>query len=113
MDEKNYEICGVKSVNNKWIKNFTKNLKKKIKLNKLILFGSRARNEHITYSDYDIVVISDDFKEMPPFERVSFVLKFWEGDRALEPLCYTPKEFKNNKSLIIEEIKKDGKEIVI
>jgi predicted nucleotidyltransferase len=109
MDEKDYEICGVKPVDYKWINDFIKNLNKKINLKKIILFGSRARNEHITYSDYDVVIISDDFKDMKPFERMSFILKFWDGKRALEPLCYTEKEFEKNKSIIGEEIKKYGK----
>lgn len=109
MDEKDYEICGVKSVNYKWINRFIKKLKKKINLEEVILFGSRAREEHITYSDYDIVVVSEEFKNMPPFERASFVLSFWDGDRPLEPLCYTKEEFEKSKSIILQEIKKYGK----
>lgn len=109
MDEKDYEICGVKPVNYKWVNNLIKNLNKKLSLKKIILFGSRARDEHITYSDYDVVIISDDFRNMKPFNRVSFILKFWNGDRTLEPLCYTEEEFEKNKSIVVEEIKKDGK----
>ncbi|MHA1252567.1 MAG: nucleotidyltransferase domain-containing protein [Candidatus Helarchaeota archaeon] len=34
-------------------------LKNHYKITALILFGSRARNDHLPYSDYDILIIAD------------------------------------------------------
>jgi len=59
---------------------------------KVIVFGSYARDEADDLSDVDLVVIKET-KE-PFFERIKHVLKILDLDRAVDVLVYTPNEFK-------------------
>ena len=59
----------------------------------MILFGSRARNEHLLESDVDVLIVSDRFANVKWPRRVGDVAELWDGLVALEPLCYTPEEF--------------------
>ena len=77
-----------------------KNLNEKFKIEKAMLFGSRAKDEWLMTSDVDILIVSDDFKEMPMQERMAKVMEFWNEDIDLEPLCYTNEEFSRKKAQI-------------
>lgn len=107
------ELCGVEPVNKVWLDRLIEGLYKDahICLEKVILFGSRVVNEHITWSDYDLCLISHDFKDMKPWERMEMVLREWQGERPLEPVCYTPEEFETLDLSLIEEIKIHGRVI--
>lgn len=63
---------------------------------RIILFGSRTRDEADEYNDYDIIVIKQTDK--PFMERlkdmIPYLVKF-EG--TAEILVYTPEEFENMK----------------
>ena len=70
-----------------------------ISLNQVIVFGSRAREDYTKNSDIDIMMISEDFKEIKSAERPKeFYLK-WDYDKLPEPefICYTPSEYQKNK----------------
>ncbi|MBN2151590.1 MAG: nucleotidyltransferase domain-containing protein [Candidatus Lokiarchaeota archaeon] len=77
------------------IREFASRIKEKLPIDRIILFGSRARGDNFRNSDYDIIVISEYFSDMRFSERIALVLDFWDGyPLELEPICYTPKEFK-------------------
>lgn len=82
------------------LKQFKKNLHKKYKIQKAILFGSRARGDWLLTSDIDIILISDDFTSIPFRRRMADVLQYWDEDIDVEILCYTPDEFKRKKKEI-------------
>ena len=65
-------------------------LQQKIKLNAVILFGSRARGDFIQMSDFDVVVVGA-FQD-PYFERLEWVGQL-APNVALDLFCYTPQEF--------------------
>lgn len=67
-------------------------LQKRINLNSVILFGSRARGDSMQKSDYDIVVIGT-FQE-PYLERLEWVGQL-TPEIALDLFCYTPQEFES------------------
>jgi len=94
-------------------KQFFKRLKKKFDIKKLILFGSRARGDNLKSSDYDFLVVSDDFKEQPFIFRASELYDFWDENVDFEPLCYTVKEFEKKKKQIgiVQQAVKEGIEI--
>ncbi|MDO8610782.1 MAG: nucleotidyltransferase domain-containing protein [bacterium] len=48
---------------------FTKRVQNKYKPEKIILFGSYAQGKATKYSDVDILVISQSFKDIDPFKR--------------------------------------------
>ena len=93
-----------------------KKFKKKINLagSKFIFFGSRAKGNFHKESDFDIIVISDSFKNILWYKRaVDFQLN-WDYDFSLEILCFTEDEFKKlqkNRWGVVREAIKTGIEI--
>lgn len=77
----------------KIIKEFSKKLAKAFSISKIIFFGSRARGEEEKFSDIDLIIVSDDFKDMDFFERVSKMYDYWTEEIPVDFLCYTKKEF--------------------
>lgn len=108
MREDTDELCGVQAVNEDWVQGLVTSLSKAIQVERVLLFGSRAKGEHTAWSDYDLCVISPDFKEMKPWERMELVLSHWGGERALEPICYTPHEFETINFSLVHEIRQNG-----
>lgn len=53
--------------------------------------------------------VSENFIGMKPWGRMELVLSHWEAERALEPICYTPKEFERlDDHSLVREIKEKG-----
>lgn len=81
---------------------------------KVILFGSYAKGEITTESDFDILIIKRTRKK--PSERIAEALQVvWGNVPHIEPLILTPKEFKRaikeNRFFITQEILKHGRVI--
>ena len=74
MDEREYIIKGIKK--------FVKKVNKDFHIEKIILFGSRAGKKYFKDSDVDIIIVSDNFKGLDFFERVSKMYSYWELDYA-------------------------------
>jgi len=97
----------------KSIKIFIERVKENFKPQKVIIFGSFAREENNKYSDVDFIVISKKFAEIPEEKRLDYL---YELTKDLYPdfhvFGYTPYEFETvSKLSILEEIKKTGKVI--
>lgn len=57
------------------------------------LFGSRARGDWHRGSDCDVLVVSERFAGVHPFERPLMVYDLWDGPVSVEPFCATREEF--------------------
>jgi hypothetical protein len=79
-------------------KKLVSRLSKDYNIQKSILFGSRARGDNFNSSDYDLILVSDDFKGVFFPKRMAEVYKYWDEDVDLEPLCYTLEEFDTKKA---------------
>ena len=93
----------------KKLKQFLKLLTKNIKVNEIILFGSRADGTSNNESDIDLIIVSDDFEGKNFFERVSMMYDYWNIDLPVDFLCYTTKEFNKLKkgiTIVSEALKK-------
>lgn len=91
------------------LKNFLINLSQDIKIENILLFGSRAEGKFNKHSDVDLIIVSPDFEGMNFFERVSKMYDYWEIDLPVDFLCYTPKEFNKLKkgiTIVSEALKK-------
>jgi len=73
---------------------FLARIRKALRPDRVILFGSRARGDHRPDSDFDLLVVSRDFRGVPWVERPAMVLALWDLPFDLEALCLTPAEFK-------------------
>jgi len=95
------------------IERFIKRVKKAIRVEKVIVFGSRARGDYLEDSDVDMVIVSGDFEGVPFYERMDRLILLWESPLDLEVLCYTPEEFemKQKEIGIVSQALKEGIEI--
>ncbi|HEX6972569.1 MAG TPA: nucleotidyltransferase domain-containing protein [Limnochordia bacterium] len=75
------------------LKGFVRRVHEQFPLTKAVLFGSRARGDHLRDSDYDLLLVSPSFAGIPFTDRMSAVYRLWPWDATLEPFCYTPEEF--------------------
>jgi len=99
---------------NREIGAFVEKLKKKINIERVIVFGSRARGDYLEDSDVDLIIISKDFEGVSFYERMDKLILLWESPLDLEALCYTPEEFEQKKKEIgiVAEAVKEGIEII-
>ncbi len=95
------------------VKAYKKKLQGEIDVAKVIFFGSRTRNDYHDNSDFDLVIVSDDFHGAPWYKRAANLYLMWEEDDPLELLCYTPEELdrKKNQPGIISEAVNKGVEV--
>lgn len=99
----------ITSVINNYILRLTDS--EKIPIKKVIVFGSQVKGTKRKWSDIDVCLISSAF--VNPMETMQFLLAKREKEEVLaglEPIGFTPKDFKEGGSLI-EEIKKTGVEL--
>lgn len=92
------------------IRNYVKELEKKIFVKKIILYGSYAYGKPHPGSDVDLVIISPDFEKIKPLERLEMLSLATRKDRApIEAIGYTPEEFAKAESYIfLDYIVKNG-----
>ncbi len=88
---------------------FIRLIRKNFKPSKIILFGSRAYGEPQVFSDYDFIIVSDEFAHVHWLDRISGIVIHWDSDKPIDVLPYTPKEFADkmvNSSFIREAARK-------
>jgi hypothetical protein len=89
-------------------------LSKKIRVERVIVFGSRARGDFMETSDLDLLVVSPDFKGKDHLERAKFLQKIWNAVNTtplkLEAFGYTEEEIRKMKSYspFIRKIMRNG-----
>ena len=60
---------------------------------RVLLFGSRARDDWKRGSDCDIIAVSLRFGHMDRIERYNALFDLWDGPVDIEPVAVTPSEF--------------------
>ena len=95
------------------LKEFRKELSRNIQIEKLILFGSRAYGKPGRWSDFDLIIVSPNFRKKKSFKRSVGFYKYWKLDYPVDFLCYTPEEFNKLKKqvTIVKEAVENGIEI--
>ena len=96
------------------INEYASELKKRIHISKIILFGSAARGKMTENSDIDIIVLSQDFKKMGFLKRLTLLSHARVGKTrkiAMDIFGYTPEEAKNlsRSSSMLKEALTQGK----
>jgi predicted nucleotidyltransferase len=97
------------------IERFLNRVKQAIRVEKVIVFGSRARGDYLTDSDVDLIMVSRDFEGVPFYERMDKLILLWESPLDLDVLCYTPEEFKMKKEeiCIVKQAVEEGMVIAV
>jgi predicted nucleotidyltransferase len=67
---------------------------------RVILFGSRSRDDWHRHSDCDILIVSEEFDGMPVFRRPLHqdLDRAWDGPVSLSVVCHTSEEFERSKA---------------
>ena len=96
------------------MKKFAKRVRKEFSDAQIYLFGSRAKNDELADSDFDILVVSKGFEGVQFFERPVKMYDYWEEKEPIDAFCYTPKEFLEKKRLIgfVSEALKEAKRVI-
>jgi len=79
---------------------------------KVILFGSQAKNSSDSYSDIDLIIIKNTRKLF--LDRIKDVLGIIKPNFAIDILVYTPGEFQkmiSEGNPFLEHVLKEGKVI--
>ncbi|MBI4450460.1 nucleotidyltransferase domain-containing protein [Candidatus Woesearchaeota archaeon] len=95
------------------LKNFKKKIESHHKIDKLILFGSRASGKATMGSDVDLLIVSKEFRGKDAFDRPYHFYLDWDLDYSVDFLCYTPSEYKrlSRQITIAREVARTGIEI--
>lgn len=86
-----------------------------VRVKKIILYGSHALEKAGEDSDIDLVVVSDDLKDMDLWERLCLLGRARIGIKSpMEILGFTEEEFQEEHSgtFIGDEIKAKGIEVI-
>ncbi|HHT9132397.1 MAG TPA: nucleotidyltransferase domain-containing protein [Candidatus Tripitaka californicus] len=92
------------------LRDFVKELKEKLPVHEVFLYGSFATGNIHEGSDIDLIIVGD-FKERF-VERIGKILEM--TDLPVEPLVYTPEEFKamqEGRNPFIMEVLRSGKKL--
>jgi predicted nucleotidyltransferase len=92
------------------LRTFLARLQDRFRPSLVVLFGSRARQDHLVDSDVDLLIVSEAFEGMGWRDRILRVIELWDGRVSLEPLCYTPEEFerRSREICIVREALREG-----
>ncbi len=80
---------------------FLSRLEKELEPELVLLFGSRARGDSRTGSDYDLIVVSEKFEGMRWRDRVSCLIKVWNRNETVDLIPYTRAEFDRKRDNFI------------
>jgi len=97
----------------KKLKLFKSRANNNMRLQRMILFGSRVKGKKGKDVDIDLVIVSSQFKNLDFFERGAKMYDYWNLDYPVDFLCYTPEEFNKLKKqiTIVREAVREGIEI--
>ena len=70
-------------------------LGKRMRVDVVLLFGSRAYGRPTKYSDVDLIVVSPAFRGVKFRKRPVELYDYWDIDLPVDLLCYSPEEFKS------------------
>jgi len=91
---------------------YIQTLKENIPVEAVVLFGSRARNEALKGSDFDLAVVSDFFEGKNRLERMEFLLELWKHPEPAEIFGFTVPEFSRADRPLLWEIIEYGRPLV-
>lgn len=94
---------------------YIKGLKEdKLPIEKVILYGSYAKGTQHKWSDVDVCVVSPKFKNaFDALEYLWSMRKVFNMKYTVEPIGFSPNDFKDKYSSLINEIKEHGIEIPV
>lgn len=89
---------------------FVQKIRDRYRPQKILLFGTRARQESTSASDYDLLIVSEAFEGTQLTDRATPIYRQWPLWAGLDCLCLTPAEFERSRQRIsiVREIDREG-----
>lgn len=89
-----------------------------VELNRIVLFGSYAKNEQSLNSDIDLIIVSKNFRNSTYFKRIDKVLNLNAAlvktiKKPFDVLLYSDIEWNDSATMMIREAKKNGKTLFV
>jgi predicted nucleotidyltransferase len=78
------------------LRDFARTLEQQHGAERVLLFGSRAQHRARPDSDYDLIIVSPQFRHVERVDRARGLRQLWYaagGDGPMDLLCLTPEEF--------------------
>ena len=96
------------------VENYVRDVKQYISVDKVVLYGSYAKGNYNEYSDLDVAIFSESFKDKKFVEITSFLFSLARKykDICIEPVGFNTDDL-NVDNPFIKEILSTGKEINI
>ncbi len=91
---------------------FVRHLMAGLRLRAVAVFGSRARGDDLRESDYDLAVVSDDFKGLNSYERRVRLNEAWHQAGPTAPADFfglTSHELLRMDRLVVWDMLEDGR----
>jgi hypothetical protein len=91
---------------------FVRHLMAGLRLRAVAVFGSRARGDDLRESDYDLAVVSDDFKGLTSYERQVRLTEAWHQAGPTAPADFfalTSHELLRMDRLAVWDMLEDGR----
>lgn len=80
---------------------------KSVRVKKIILFGSFAAGTFTEFSDIDLVVVSDDFKDKSYWDRIDLLSDaIYEVMKPIEAVAMTSEEWEKGDTVVTDFAKK-------
>jgi len=97
------------------IDRYVQDLSKDIHVDRVVLFGSHARDDAFEESDVDLVVISPDLASMHPLKRLEFLFLRWPFTKGAHILGYTAGEYQELAQglTLVAEVESYGKTVFV
>jgi uncharacterized protein len=95
------------------IKNYVSYLKKEhnLPVKKVYLYGSYAKNKQRDWSDVDVCIVSPKFKRIDSISYLFRRRRMEDVRNSIEPIGFSPNDFKDKYDSLINEIKTTGIEV--
>lgn len=80
------------------LRRFRSRIEQRLRVERLLVFGSRARGAQRPDSDYDLILVSPDFEGVRPLWRGQGLNVVWNDLHPgvdVEIICVTPREFES------------------
>ncbi len=99
---------------NRIVTNYISDVGKHIKIDKVYLYGSYAKGNNTEYSDLDIAIFSDEFKNQSFIDSTTFLFSIARKYKeiCIEPIAFTTSDLSDNNPFV-KDILKTGKEIML
>lgn len=83
-------------------------VREQLPVQQVLLFGSVAKGESHAWSDIDVAVICDPFRETKHEENMEVRKARRDIDIRISPICLHPADLENKYSTIAQEVQRHG-----